>query len=92
MRLLCPCLSLRKRPLPAAEPPAKVQELLKLLDDPAVREWLAQHQAGTAAAQPTPPAAPAEQEMGASSYFAGRIAAIREHMTALVAALPKLPG
>ncbi len=77
---------------PAAEPPAKVQELLKLLDDPAVREWLAQHQAGTAAAQPTTPAAPPEQEMGASSYFAGRIAAIREHISALVAALPKLPA
>ncbi|HVR67820.1 MAG TPA: mechanosensitive ion channel family protein [Verrucomicrobiae bacterium] len=76
---------------PAAEPPAKVQELLKLLDDPAVREWLAQHQSDTSAAQPTPPNAPAEEAMGPSSYFAGRVAAIREHMAGLVAALPTLP-
>jgi small-conductance mechanosensitive channel len=83
---------LAQKSAPAAEPPAKVQELLKLLDDPAVRDWLAQQKAGTAAAQAAPPAesAPAK-EMGASSYFAGRIAAIREHMTALVAALPTLP-
>ncbi len=77
---------------PAAEPPAKVQELLKLLDDPAVRDWLAQQKAGAAAAEPAPPAAPAEQAMGPSSYFAGRVAAIREHMNALVAALPNLPA
>jgi small-conductance mechanosensitive channel len=74
---------------PSAEPPAKVQELLQLLDDPAIRDWLAQQRAGAAAAQPAPPA---EKEMGASSYFAGRIAAIREHMTALAAALPNLPA
>ncbi len=78
---------------PSGEPPAKVQELLKLLDDPAVRDWLAQHQASSAAAaQPTPPAAPAKQEMGASSYFASRVAAIREHVAELMTAFPKLPA
>jgi len=78
---------------PAAEPPAKVQELLKLLDDPAVRDWLAQQKAGTAAAQPTPPVEPAAaQQMGPSSYFAGRVAAMRQHIAGLVAALPKLPA
>jgi len=77
---------------PAAEPPAKVQELLQLLDDPAVRDWLAQHQA--AAATPAPASAPApaaETSTAPASYFADRIAAIRQHVTALAAALPKLP-
>ncbi|HEY7687569.1 MAG TPA: hypothetical protein VH835_02705, partial [Dongiaceae bacterium] len=76
---------------PAAEaPPAKVQELLQLLDDPTVREWLAQRQSGTAAAeQPAPP--PAESSASASGYFAGRIAAIQRHIAGLAAALPTLP-
>jgi moderate conductance mechanosensitive channel len=74
---------------PAAEPPPKVQELLQLLDDPAVRDWLAQRQAATSSA---PQAAPAEAPaMSPSGYFAGRIAAIRQHVAGLAAAIPKLP-
>ena len=58
-----------------------------------MRDWLAQQKAGTAAAEPTPPVEPAPaRQMGPSSYFAGRVAAIREHMTALAAALPNLPA
>src|SRR5262245_24967370 len=73
---------------PTAEPPAKVQELLQLLDDPAVRDWLAQHRAGTA-----PAPAPAETEMASpSGWFAGRIPEIRAHVTGLAQAVPKLPG
>src|SRR5262245_12373542 len=64
---------------PAAELPAKVQELLQLLDDPAVRDWLAQHRAGAA-----PAPVPAETEMASpSGWFADRIAAIRAHVTGL---------
>ena len=80
-------MALAQETAPAAEPPAKVQELLQLLDDPAVRDWLAQHRAAA-----TPPPAPAAETAAApSSYFAGRVAAIRAHVTALGAALPK-PG
>ena len=83
----------------AGAPPAKVQELLKLLDDPAVRDWLTQHR-GAAAQPASPPAAasppaedasPADSSMTASGYFAMRLAAIRQHLGGLVAAVPTLP-
>jgi len=75
-------------------PPAKVQELLQLLDDPAVRDWLTQHHGTTAPAAASPPAAaaaPADAAMTPSGYFAERITAIRQHLGALAAAVPKLP-
>src|SRR5262245_1470435 len=78
----------------AEAPPAKVQELLQLLDDPAVRDWLAQRR-GAPAQPASPPAAtesaPADSETMPSSYFAQRVASIREHLTGLVAAVPTLP-
>jgi small-conductance mechanosensitive channel len=89
-----PISALAQDATPAAAPPAKVQELLQLLDDPSVREWLSQHQTGTAAQQPAAPTAEpaAAAEMGPSNYFANRVAAMRAHISALVAALPKLPA
>jgi moderate conductance mechanosensitive channel len=70
-------------------PPAKVQQLLELLDDPAVHDWLQQHRAAVA---PAPaPAATAGPEISASGYAASRIAAIRAHLASLVAAVPRVP-
>jgi small-conductance mechanosensitive channel len=68
--------------------PPKVHELLDILADPAVQTWLARQRAGAAAsAEP----APATEEGTVAGHFAGRVAAIREHMAALAAAAPQLP-
>lgn len=68
--------------------PPKVHELLDILADPAVQTWLARQHAGAAAS--TEPA-PATEEGTVAGHFAGRVAAIREHMAALAAAAPQLP-
>jgi len=75
---------------PAAqkETPPQVRELLDLLADPAVRDWLQQQHA----AQVATPSAPAGPEMTASGDIANRVAAIREHLQALAAALPTVPA
>jgi small-conductance mechanosensitive channel len=71
-------------------PPAKVQQLLELLDDPAVHDWLAQHRAAAVSAPAS--SAAAEAEFTPSGYLAYRIAAIRAHVASLVAALPRVPA
>jgi small-conductance mechanosensitive channel len=66
--------------------PAKVQQLLELLSDPAVQSWI-QQQAKMKAAFPADPAAgrtPAE-------YLSNRLTAIRRHLAALADTLPRLP-
>jgi moderate conductance mechanosensitive channel len=77
------------QPAAPADAPPQVQELVKLLGDPAVRTWLEQ-QHGAAA----PPAAPREPEAtsGLGHLFGGRVAAIRDHFGQLVIAFPELPG
>ncbi len=68
------------------ETPPQVRELVDLLADPAVRDWLQQQHAAQAAA-----AAPAGPEMTPSGMLADRLAAIRQHLQMLAAALPTLP-
>src|SRR5258708_39463736 len=68
-------------------PPPKVHELLDILADPAVQTWLARQRAGAAAS-----AEPASEEGTVASHFAGRVAAIRQHLAALAAAVPQLRG
>jgi len=69
--------------------PPKVHELLDILADPGVQIWLARQRAGAAAsAEP----ASASEEGTVADHFAGRVAAIREHMAALAAAAPQLPA
>lgn len=75
--------------LESGDAPAKVRQLLDLLDDRDVREWLAQRRAATAEPEPAPAAEP---RAAPSRYFAGRIAAIRLHLAALAAAVPTLPA
>jgi len=74
---------------PAAQKdaPPQVRELLDLLADPAVRDWLQKQHA----AQAAPPAAPAGPEMTPSGELANRLEAIRQHLRMLAAALPTLP-
>jgi moderate conductance mechanosensitive channel len=71
-----------------ADTPPKVRELLDLLADPAVRDWLTQQQATQAAAAPVP----AGPETTPSGQLASRLAAIRQHLHALASALPSLPA
>jgi len=71
-------------PPSAAEPaPAKVKELLDLLAEPAVRDWLVKQRAAPAAAPPPDtPSSPSLRE---------RVASVREHLATLAAAVPTVP-
>jgi moderate conductance mechanosensitive channel len=63
-------------------PPAKVEELLKLLDDPEVKAWIA-----------TKNTAPAETPMGPSaSDFMLWSQAVRAHLRGIGQAIPAVPG
>ena len=73
---------------PAAEPPPQVRELLRLLEDPTVRDWLDRQRAGESTSRE---AIPAETETTISALLATRIAAIRGHLASLAAAIPTLP-
>jgi moderate conductance mechanosensitive channel len=72
-------------------PPPQVQQLLNLMQDPAVRGWVDQQQ------KTTPPSAlagasPKAPEMTGSEMMAARTASMRDHLAALAAAAPRLPG
>jgi small-conductance mechanosensitive channel len=86
--VLCCSAALAQSAAQPAEPPPKVRELLDLLADPAVRDWLSQQQAAQAAPAP----APSGPEMTPSGHLAARLAAIRRHLHGLGAALPTLPA
>lgn len=62
-------------------PPEKVQELIKLLDDPEIRAWLATK---------SPPAAAAEAP--AADQIADGEEALRGHLAAMRAAFPRIPS
>src|SRR5829696_8781793 len=68
-------------------PPPQVQQLLELLQDPAVRGWVdQQHQPAPTpvTAEPAPPTF--------STMMAARTAGLREHLAGLAAAAPRLPS
>ncbi|WP_374308803.1 mechanosensitive ion channel domain-containing protein [Dongia sp.] len=65
--------------------PPQVQELLRLLDDPVIRDWVAQQKAPAQAAQAT-------EEMSPSGYVDRRLADIRQHIDNLVMTVPNLPA
>ncbi|WP_157934162.1 hypothetical protein [Microvirga ossetica] len=72
-------------------PPPQVQQLLNLLQDPAVRGWIDQQQQ----LAPTPPLAgppPTATQTTASEMMAARTASLRDHLASLAAAAPRLPG
>jgi moderate conductance mechanosensitive channel len=68
--------------------PAKVHELLTLLADPKVQEWLDKEAKAKAASQ----SAPENVEVSFSQYFDARLGAVRAHIVALAAALPDVPS
>src|SRR5215217_6562466 len=70
-------------------PPPQVQQLLNLMQDPAVRGWLDQQQKTTPA---LPEPSPTASEMTASEMMAARTASMREHLASLAAAAPRLPS
>ncbi|HUK09482.1 MAG TPA: mechanosensitive ion channel family protein [Stellaceae bacterium] len=67
--------------------PTKIDELMGLLADPAVRDWLERQHAAEAAHEAAPSA-----ETTPLSYFDSRVSATREHIVALFGALPDLPN
>ncbi|KAB0266881.1 mechanosensitive ion channel family protein [Microvirga brassicacearum] len=72
-----------------SSPPPQVQQLLNLLQDPAVRGWIDQQQQPAPALAGPPPSA---SEMTASEMMAARTASLREHLASLAAAAPRLPS
>ncbi|WP_374383756.1 mechanosensitive ion channel family protein [Dongia sp.] len=66
--------------------PPQIEELLRLLDDPAVREWVASQ-------RPNPEATKvASEEIAPGIYIDQRLAEIRSHIANLMAAVPRLPA
>jgi small-conductance mechanosensitive channel len=68
--------------------PKQIQELMTLLADPKVRDWLEQESKAKAAQARATDA----EAISISHEFDSRVAALREHIVALGAALPDLPG
>ncbi len=67
----------------AAPPPEQVRELVKLLDDPAVKAWLQDRQ--------TTPAPAPNVESRLSRVITARISAVGDHLSGLVANVTQLP-
>jgi moderate conductance mechanosensitive channel len=66
----------------------QIAELMALLADPKLRDWL-ERQSATEASYNKP--VPDAETNSVSHYFAFRVGATREHIAALAAALPDLP-
>ncbi|WP_312895191.1 mechanosensitive ion channel family protein [Microvirga sp.] len=73
---------------PPAAPPPQVQELLRLLDDPATRTWIDQQKPPAASPGDDTPQQPPAMN---SEMLAVRVEALRAHLGSLAAALPRLP-
>ena len=71
-----------------ADQPAKIRELLDLLADPQVQDWIEAREGSEAAA----PAEPVATHGNAQGLLSARLDAIRGHMAALVAIIPQLPA
>src|SRR5260370_16211568 len=67
--------------------PKQIQELMTLLADPKVRDWLEQESKAEAAQARASDA----EARSISHEFDSRVSAIRDHLVALGAALPNLP-
>ena len=65
-------------------PPEKVQELIKLLDDPDVRAWLT--------TKSSPPASAASEEAAVASQISGWEQAIRNRLISMRNAIPLIPS
>ncbi len=72
-------------------PPAKVEELIRLLADPEVRTWIDAQSAAPAPARAPAPATDTAADTAASPMSRG-IDALRASIAATAAAVPSLPG
>src|SRR5271169_5560190 len=72
----------------AAATSPEVAAFIALLGDPKVQKWLEQQHAAEASHEPAPDA----ETSSVSDYFDSRVRATREHIVALVSALPDLPN
>jgi moderate conductance mechanosensitive channel len=71
----------------AAPPPEKLDQLIELLSDPAIKEWVAkQAQAPATSAQPAAPAGAMEE-----SAMSSMLSHIKSHLERLAAAVTRLP-
>ncbi|MEZ0171365.1 mechanosensitive ion channel family protein [Microvirga sp. TS319] len=77
--------ALAQAPRASAPPPAQVDELLRLLEDPAIRQWIDQQR------RPPPPPGETAQTATLSEALGMRIAAIRRQFIDLMSAIPRLP-
>jgi moderate conductance mechanosensitive channel len=68
--------------------PPQVHQLINLLDDPAIRTWMDQQRT----AHNPPQTSAVEPQATLSTFTASRLALVRQHLQALAAALPNLPG
>lgn len=78
-------LGAKAQPAPSPGPPPQVQQLLQLLQDPAVRSWIDEQQK-----PPVTVTVPAV-EPTASEIMMQRITGLRQRLAALAAAVPRLP-
>lgn len=70
---------------PAKPPPAQVQQLLQLMQDPVVQGWLNEQR------EPTTGPAPMEEPPTTSAMMTQRVTGLREHLAGLGATVPRLP-
>jgi moderate conductance mechanosensitive channel len=69
------------------DPPGKVKEIIQLLDDPAVREWVRQRNAAPVAPEPLSAIAHDEPHM----MLSHSIGMVRQHYLDVLSAVPRLP-
>ena len=82
--LLCFFVVAPKAQTAPANPPQKVEDLLKLLSDPEVQKWLEAQKTGTKPAITTQP--------GNDITFDVAFERMRSHLAALAQAIPRLPS
>ncbi len=97
-----PVAAAETTPAPAegtAATPVQVQELLKLLADPAVQGWIAKHEAAPPSSEPAATSSGASSDMagmggamGLQEQMGNRLSGIRDHLQGVVAAVPRLPA
>jgi small-conductance mechanosensitive channel len=72
----------------APAPPPQVQDLMRLLADPVVRDWIGQQ---PSAAGPTETGAGSSMAMNPGGFIDQRLGEIRNHLVALAEVVPHLP-
>jgi small-conductance mechanosensitive channel len=76
--------------VPAA-PPQQVQDLMRLLNDPVVRDWIAAQPAVSPAAVPAETGTESGMAMNPGGVIDRRLGEIRSHLVALADVAPRLP-